>query len=107
MGHQKPNTLHTFSEVSNILAPSNEPWQVELHDPATSVMTDFRVRALFKVDPEDTIDEALQKMKIAGLRIGFVVDATRSADVPFVFLATTDPQLAFRYEMPDESEYRE
>lgn len=75
MGHQKPNTLHTFSEVSNILAPSNEPWQVELHDPATSVMTDFRVRALFKVDPEDTIDEALQKMKIAGLRIGFAVDA--------------------------------
>ncbi|TAJ78219.1 MAG: CBS domain-containing protein [Gallionellaceae bacterium] len=75
MGHQKPNTLQTFSEVSNILAPSNEPWQVELNDPATSVMTDFRVRALFKVDPEDTLDEALQKMKIAGLRIGFVVDS--------------------------------
>jgi CBS domain-containing protein len=76
MGHQKPNTLHTFSEVSNIFAPSNEPWQVELNAPATSVMTDFRVRALFKVNPEDTIDAALQKMKIAGLRIGFVVDAS-------------------------------
>lgn len=74
MGHQKPNTLQTFNGVSNILAPSNEPWQVELNDPASSVMTDFRVRALFKVDPEDTIDAALQKMKIAGLRIGFVVD---------------------------------
>lgn len=75
MPHQKPNTLQTFSEISNILAPSNDPWQVELSDHATSVMTDFRVRALFKVDPEDTIDEALQKMKIAGLRIGFVVDS--------------------------------
>lgn len=74
MGHQKPNTLQTFSAVTNILAPSNEPWQVELTDPASSVMTDFRVRALFKVDPEDTIDEALHNMKIAGLRIGFVVD---------------------------------
>ncbi len=74
MGHQKPNTLHTFSQVSNILVPSNDPWQVELNDPAVSVMTDFRMRALFKVNPEDTIDEALQKMKVAGLRIGFVID---------------------------------
>ena len=38
---------------------------------------------------------------------GLVVDATRNADVPFVFLATTDPQLAFRYDMPDESEFRD
>lgn len=76
MGHQKPNTLQTFSAVTNILAPTNEPWQVEMTDPASSVMTDFRVRALFKVDPEDTIDEALHNMKVAGLRIGFVVDAT-------------------------------
>jgi len=37
-------------------------------------MTDFRVRSLFKVSPEDTIDEALQKMKVAGLRIAFVID---------------------------------
>lgn len=76
MGHQKPNVLQTFSEITNVYTPSNEPWQVELNDPATSVMTDFRVRALFKVDPEDTIDEALQKMRIAGLRIAFVVEKT-------------------------------
>ncbi len=38
---------------------------------------------------------------------GLVVDANRSADAQFVFLATTDPKLAFRYDMPDESEYRE
>lgn len=79
MGHQKPNVLHTFSDIANVSVPSNEPWQVELTDPAISVMTDFRVRALFKVDPEDTIDEALQKMKIAGLRIGFVIDGKAEA----------------------------
>ncbi len=76
MPHHKPHTLQTFTELSNILLPSNEPWQVELTDPAASVMTDFNVRALFKVAAEDTIDEALQKMKVAGLRIGFVVDGT-------------------------------
>lgn len=76
MPHQKPHTLQTFTELSNILLPSNEPWQVELTDPAASVMTDFNVRALFKVAAEDTIDEALQKMKVAGLRIGFVVDGS-------------------------------
>ncbi len=74
MPHHKPHTLQTFTELSNILLPSNEPWQVELTDPAATVMTDFNVRALFKVSAEDTIDEALQKMKVAGLRIGFVVD---------------------------------
>ena len=76
MPHHKPHTLQTFTELSNILLPSNEPWQVELTDPAATVMTDFNVRALFKVSAEDTIDEALQKMKVAGLRIGFVVDGT-------------------------------
>jgi CBS domain containing-hemolysin-like protein len=74
MGHQKPNVLQTFSEINNISVPINEPWQIELTDPAISAMTDFRVSALFKVSPEDTIEDALQKMKIAGLRLGFVID---------------------------------
>jgi CBS domain containing-hemolysin-like protein len=74
MGHSKPNVLHTFSDIASVSIPNNDPWQVELTDPATSVMTDFRVRSLFKVSPEDTIDEALQKMKTAGLRIAFVID---------------------------------
>lgn len=38
---------------------------------------------------------------------GLIVDANRSSDPQFVFLATTDPQVAFRYDMPDESEYRD
>jgi CBS-domain-containing membrane protein len=74
MGHHKPNVLNTFTDISNIYVPVNEPWQVELNNPAISAMTDFRVSALFKVDAEDTIDEALHKMKVAGLRFGFVID---------------------------------
>jgi CBS domain-containing protein len=64
--------LKTSSHLHEILEPSNAPWQVELKDPATSVMTDFAVRSMFKVTPDETIDEALQKMKVAGLRIAFV-----------------------------------
>lgn len=74
MVHHKPNILHTFSEIKHVLTPNNEPWQVELTDPALTAMTDFRVSALFKVSPEETIEEALQKMKVAGLRLGFVID---------------------------------
>lgn len=76
MGNHKPNTLQTFSGISNILAPNNEPWQLELNDPAISAMTDFRVSALFKVHPEDSIDDALAKMKAAGLRLGFVTEGS-------------------------------
>jgi len=70
--HLPPFELKTTTHVQEILEPGNDPWQVELKDPAVSVMTDFRVRAMFKVEPSDTIDEALHKMKVAGLRIAFV-----------------------------------
>ena len=74
MGHHKPVVLQTFSGITSISVPVNEPWQVELTDPAISTMTDFRVSALFKVNPEENISEALNKMKVAGLRLGFVID---------------------------------
>lgn len=52
--------------------------------------------------------ESLTKEALDGLLAeGLVVDVSRSADVQFTFLATTDPQLAFRYDMPDENEFRE
>jgi CBS domain-containing protein len=70
--HAQPFVLKTSTFAQNILQPGNDPWQVELKDPAISVMTDFRVRAMFTVRPDETIDEALNKMKIAGLRIAFV-----------------------------------
>jgi CBS domain-containing protein len=74
MPHQQhhPFVLKTSSHIQEILEPSNEPWQVDLKDPALSVMTDFRVRAMFMVHPDETIDDALHKMKVAGLRIAFV-----------------------------------
>lgn len=72
MPHHHPFVLKTSRHSQAILGPNNEPWQVELKDPAMSVMTDFRVRAMFKVEPDETIDEALHKMKVAGLRMAFV-----------------------------------
>ncbi len=74
MPHHPPHhfELKTSSHLPEILEPSNEPWQVDLKDRAVSVMTDFSVRSMFKVDADETIDEALHKMKVAGLRIAFV-----------------------------------
>lgn len=74
MPHHQPQpfVLKTSTLVQEVLEPGNDPWQVELKDPAVSVMTDFRVRAMFKVEPDETIESALQKMKVAGLRIAFV-----------------------------------
>lgn len=72
MPHHQPFVLKTSSHIQEILEPSNEPWQVQLKDPAVSVMTDFRIRAMFKVEPDETIDQALNKMKVAGLRMAFV-----------------------------------
>jgi CBS domain-containing protein len=69
---QAPFVLKTSKHTQDILEPDNEPWQVDLKDPATSVMTDFRVRTVFKLDPDETIDHALNKMKVAGLRMAFV-----------------------------------
>jgi CBS domain-containing protein len=70
--HAQPFVLKTSTQVQEILEPNNDPWQVDLKDPAVSVMTDFRVRAMFKIDPDETIEEALHKMKVAGLRFAFV-----------------------------------
>ncbi len=76
MRHQVHRTLHlkTLGKDSGVTAPKNESWQVKLTDPATSIMTDFRERAFFKVEADEQIDEALKKMKHAGLRAAFVLD---------------------------------
>jgi CBS domain-containing protein len=70
--HAQPFVLKTSAHLHEILEPNNEPWQVDLKDPAVSVMTDFRVRAMFKIDPDETIEETLRMMKVAGLRFAFV-----------------------------------
>ncbi len=38
---------------------------------------------------------------------GLVVDERRSANSDHIFLGTSDPQLAYRYDMPDEGEFRD
>jgi CBS-domain-containing membrane protein len=80
MPHYQENPTHhalhleSLSKSSGVTGPVNESWQVKLTDPATFVMTDFRERAFFKVAPDEQIDEALKKMKHAGLRAAFVMD---------------------------------
>lgn len=77
MGHHHiHHALHlkTLGIGSSVTGPKNESWQVRLTDPALSVMTDFQERAFFKVDEDELIDEALLKMKHAGLRAAFVLD---------------------------------
>jgi len=66
--------LKTFNKDTIAFGPRNDPWQVALNDPATTVMTDFRERPVFTIDADEKIDEALQQMKHAGLRAAFVMD---------------------------------
>jgi CBS domain-containing protein len=73
--HQNPAIpLHAFSSATVAFGPRNAPWRVALQDPAMSVMTDFRDRAVFKVSPGENVDDALLWMKHAGLRAAFVMD---------------------------------
>lgn len=74
--HPVTHTLQlvTLGLDSGVMGPQNELWQVKLSDPATFVMTDFRENAFFKVGAEEHIEEALRKMKHAGLRAAFVLD---------------------------------
>jgi CBS domain-containing protein len=76
MAHHAHHVLHlkTLDKNSGATGPKNESWQVNLSDPAISVMTDFRERAFFKVDADEHIDEALKKMRHAGLRAAFVME---------------------------------
>lgn len=66
--------LENLGHGSGVTGPVNVSWQVQLTDPATIVMTDFRDSAFFKVAPDEQIDEVLKKMKYAGLRAAFVMD---------------------------------
>ncbi len=74
--HHLHHVLHlkTLAKDSGATGPKNESWQVRLADPAGAVMTDFRERAFFHVEPGEQIDEALGKMRHAGLRAAFVLD---------------------------------
>ena len=58
----------------NLPIPGTEPWYVLASDPAVSVMIDYRTRSSVTLSENESLDEALQHMKHAGVRCAFVVD---------------------------------
>lgn len=74
---------HDFAALAHIaLAPGAtvaqadlSPPRATLKDAALDVMTDFRRVPAVTTSPDQSIDDALQKMKSAGVRLLLVVDA--------------------------------
>lgn len=59
---------------SNLAAPTRGAWQVQLSDPARSVMTDFNEHGIVTVAGSLQVDEALEVMRHAGVRSAFITD---------------------------------
>jgi CBS domain-containing protein len=57
--------------------PGADPWSADPHDPALTVMTDFRERASVTVSDTAAVDVALEHMKHNGVRCAFAVDDRR------------------------------
>jgi CBS domain containing-hemolysin-like protein len=76
-------SLHTIAAES-LQIPGADPWHANPHDPAVTVMTDFRERASVTVIETATIDSALEHMKHAGVRSAFAIDAERQVVVGLI-----------------------
>jgi CBS-domain-containing membrane protein len=63
---------------TTFLHPPDLPELVYLDSPATDVMTDFRFVHPVTVRPETPIDQALEKMKSAGVRLLLVINDERN-----------------------------
>lgn len=61
---------------SRLRIPGLDPWHANPHDPALSVMTDFRERSSVTVPDIATIDDALEHMRHTGVRCAFAIDAS-------------------------------
>jgi CBS domain-containing protein len=57
-----------------LAVPGMDPWHADPHDPALSVMTDFREHASITVAERASIDSALEHMRHTGVRSAFVTD---------------------------------
>jgi len=72
-----------FATLSHIPLKSGTPFDrppelprlVHLDSPALEVMTDFRVVHALTIAPQVSIDEALEKMKVRGVRLLLVTEA--------------------------------
>ncbi len=70
--------LHTLPGLVGYFEPSQElPAQVKEDSPAILVMTDLRQQIALTVEPNVSIDWALQRMKTAGVRLLFVVNSDK------------------------------
>lgn len=70
--------LYSLHGLVSYFEPSQElPAQVKEHSPAILVMTDLRQQIAVTVEPNVSIDWALQRMKTAGVRLLFVVNSDK------------------------------
>ncbi|HHJ16250.1 MAG TPA: CBS domain-containing protein [Gammaproteobacteria bacterium] len=70
--------LHPLPGLVSFFEPSQElPAQVKEDSPAILVMTDLRYQIALTVEPNVSIDWALQRMKTAGVRLLFVVNSDK------------------------------
>ena len=68
--------FHSLPGLVSFFEPSQElPAQVKEDSPAILVMTDLRYQIAVTVEPNVSIDWALQRMKSAGVRLLFVVNS--------------------------------
>ncbi len=78
MEESKVLSLHPLNGLVSYFEPSQElPAQVKEHSPAILVMTDLRQQIAITVEPNVSIDWALQRMKAAGVRLLFVVNSEK------------------------------
>jgi CBS domain-containing protein len=76
--------LELTTPNGDLAPPQTGAWQVELDDPARTVMTDFHEHGIVSVRAEQQIDEALDHMRHAGVRSAFVLDAERTRVLGFI-----------------------
>ena len=78
MENSKALAIHSLPGLVSYFEPSQElPAQVKEHSPAILVMTDLRQQIAITVEPNVSIDWALQRMKAAGVRLLFVVNSQK------------------------------
>ena len=90
MAESRSLTLHPLPGLISYFEPSQElPAKVEEQSPAILVMTDLRQQIAVTVEPNVSIDWALQRMKAAGVRLLLVVNSDKQV---LGLITTTDIQ---------------
>lgn len=78
MAESRSLVLHPLQGLVSYFEPSQEfPAKVKERSPAILVMTDLRQQIAVTVEPNVSIDWALQRMKTAGVRLLFVVNGDK------------------------------